>query len=88
MTAKLILFNSCIKGESMMRRLVMGLCAAVLASGATMAQDDAGDWAIVLHGGAGVIERGDMWTASRPNDGLIILTTLRRPKGVAAKGVI
>lgn len=43
-----------------MRRLVMGLCAAVLASGATMAQDDAGDWAIVLHGGAGVIERGDM----------------------------
>ena len=25
-----------------------------------MAQDQAEDWAIVLHGGAGVIERGDM----------------------------
>ena len=43
-----------------MRRLLMSVCAGVLASGAAMAQDQAEDWAIVLHGGAGVIERGDM----------------------------
>ena len=43
-----------------MRRLLMSVCAMVLANGAAMAQDGSEDWAIVLHGGAGVIERGDM----------------------------
>lgn len=43
-----------------MRRLVLSVCAGILLSGAAMAQEEAQEWAIVLHGGAGVIERGDM----------------------------
>lgn len=43
-----------------MRRLVSSVCAMVLASGASFAQAQEQDWSIVLHGGAGVIERGDM----------------------------
>ncbi|VXC60907.1 Isoaspartyl peptidase [Oceanicaulis sp. 350] len=43
-----------------MRRLVFSVCAMVLANGAAVAQSQEQDWSIVLHGGAGVIERGDM----------------------------
>jgi len=47
-----------------MRRLLMSVCAVVLANGAALAQEESEDWSIVLHGGAGVIERGDMDAAT------------------------